>query len=191
MAANQSNLATTFTAPPVGSLVDQSGMASQRFLIWLNALFKRFLILRGNLVPISSNYAINLSDCTLQCVLTQPNPIILTLPPSQQIQGQIFIVKNDATSVSTVSFLASNNALIDNAAPSSVVLFPGQSIILECDGVNWIKLAVSGGSGSGSSTPSGLTATAFFPGGFTTDPGIGATTFYNMTFVNGSLTAVS
>lgn len=151
MAANQSNLATTFTAQPVGQLIDESGSATQRFLIWLNTLFKRFLIIRANLVQVSSNYRMQLNDCTIQCLLKQPNPIVLTLPDPTQIQGQVYFIKNDAISVSTASLAATGNALVDNAAPSSVVLAPGQVVVLESDGTNWIKVGCCGNSVTSSS----------------------------------------
>ncbi len=165
MAANQSNLATTFTAPPQGQLVDPTGLATQRYQIWLNALFKRFLIQRTNLVQVSSNYAINLSDCTLQCILKQPNPIVLTLPDVSQIQGQIYYIKNDVTSVSTVSMSARANVLIDNQLPSATVLAPGQAVILECDGKNWIKLASFSTAVNSSSQGSGSTSNTTNVGG--------------------------
>lgn len=152
MAANKSNLATTFTAPPSGQIVDSTGLATQRMQIWLNALYKRFLIQRTNVTPISSNYAINLSDSTIQATLMQPTPVVATLPDPSQIQGHVIDIKNDATSVSTISLKATGNALIDNTPPSSVVLAPGQSITLKSDGTNWMKLAFYGNQVN-SSTP--------------------------------------
>src|SRR6185312_12353133 len=106
MTPSRSNLATTFTAPPVGALTDSGGLATTRFQIWLNALFKRFLYWRTNVRVVTADDTCNLNDCTIQAVITKA--ITETLPDPKSIQGQVYIIKNDATSTAAVT-MATND----------------------------------------------------------------------------------
>lgn len=163
------SLTATFDPPPIAqvmvgtpptasipavSAVDQANRtASRPWAIWFNALYRRFFTLQCSLRIVTKDTSIALSDCTLVAQIQAAATFLL--PDPTQIQGQFFFFKNSATSGASVTFSATNAALIDNAAASNVVLSPGQVTILESDGTNWISLlkpAASGTAGPGGAT---------------------------------------
>lgn len=159
--AAQSPLTATFQPAPIGqTLIESDGKPTQPFRLWLNALYKRFLRLQPNLRLLTGNTMVALDDCTAWFIIQ--DAALCTLPDPTQIQGQIFIIKNDATSTSTVTMAATLDRLIDNLAASTYVLSPGNTLLVQSDGTNWIALCrdftnSQGGSSAPPLTPSGTT----------------------------------
>lgn len=159
-------LQTTFQPPPVGALIDtKTGMATQPFLLWLNLAAQRFLYERTNFVLVTGDYTVQLNDCTMRAVITVA--AIVTLPNATDVQGQFYFIKNDVTSMASVTLAAKLDRLIDNAPASSIVLTNGQCIIVQSDGTNWIVICLCSGLAGGASTNSGngVPSVPLTPGG--------------------------
>jgi hypothetical protein len=154
----QSELTATFTAPPFSALVDASGMSTTPFRQWLNLLYRRFGYIQTSFRLVTGDTTATVADCTLWAMIQ--TAALITLPDPTDIQGQIFYIKNDVTSTAAVSFAATLNRLIDNAAASTITLTAGQMLALQADGTNWIVLCYCNGlagqaTGTNSATPSG------------------------------------
>ncbi len=89
---------------------------------------------------VTSSTFIALTDFTVHGILGAG--ATFTLPDAKTCAGQIFVVKNDASSGgNSITMGSTNSQKIDGAAPGSIVLAFDNAYIFQSTGLGWITIA--------------------------------------------------
>ena len=86
----------------------------------------------------TSNYTVTASDSTI-LVDAANGPVTITLPTASGITGRIYTIKS--VNSASVADIATNGSEMIDGSSSNVSLITAESLMLQCDGSGWIKIA--------------------------------------------------
>ncbi len=113
-----------------------------------------------NIRSVSTSAPLLASDHVLSATIRSNSTI--TLPPTRDVQNLgPYTILNSPASTASLNLGSTRNEVVDGAAPSTIILAPGGSIVLQPNPGSWLVLSKSTGSGTSST---GATGTNIAPG---------------------------